>query len=373
MSLPFDQKGSASLNAYSNYSKISPSKPRGRPLVISSSLCLLHAFVFVYQRLPAVLVYWTIGQQAFNGAMILLLDALETGDGTHIFRVEQTFVIFCELESKGVHNLAGLAKEHLSWGLECWRRKQNNDSEMDTIGNEKEAKRNKVVNEAYDKTAETYMRRTGTGEIMRGGVGAAATETGMPPLRACQDAVMGNIGMLLLEDPGLQSSAPEPFAPLSWNTVGASQYQSSPIPPNPKQTSYTDPTNTQNTAQSRHYYQPASSVQPGHTPYQDPSTILTPSAQIPQYTYPSSQQQFHTLNMLPHEQLVQSFYPTPQPSSFAQQSFQAFPFPQQQQEEQLPQLQPVIPRFQTEVNPESGQQQQHAPPSQKGGYSGWNP
>jgi hypothetical protein len=90
---------------------------RGRAVVLSSSEELLSAFLFFWQRIPAVLVCWSLGQQAFNSCMILILDALETGDMRRIRRVEQAYAIFDELDKKGVHKLANLAVERISWGL----------------------------------------------------------------------------------------------------------------------------------------------------------------------------------------------------------------------------------------------------------------
>ena len=54
--------------------------------------------------------------------MLLLLDALETNNLSYIRQVEQAYVIFRELQDNGVHKLAGLAVEKLSWGLDQLRK-----------------------------------------------------------------------------------------------------------------------------------------------------------------------------------------------------------------------------------------------------------
>ncbi|OCL14757.1 hypothetical protein AOQ84DRAFT_371003, partial [Glonium stellatum] len=159
-----------------------PPLPRGRALVISSSNALLSAFLFFYHHVPAALICWTMGQQAFNSCMILLLDALETGNVEHIPRVQRAYAVFVELERKGVHKLAGLAVGRVSWGLALLRRREKEAAE---------------------------------GEASMAGMGVGATGMDGP-----MDTVMGNTGMLLLEDPGLQSFKPESFAPLGWDMAG---------------------------------------------------------------------------------------------------------------------------------------------------------
>ncbi|KAF2488279.1 hypothetical protein BU16DRAFT_419951, partial [Lophium mytilinum] len=94
-----------------------PPKPkageRGRSLVITSSRSLIDAFLFFYHRVPAALICWTMGQQAFNSCMILLTDALETGSLANVPQVERAYAVFVELEKLGIHKLAGLAVERV--------------------------------------------------------------------------------------------------------------------------------------------------------------------------------------------------------------------------------------------------------------------
>nr|OQO30757.1 hypothetical protein B0A51_02453 [Rachicladosporium sp. CCFEE 5018] len=90
---------------------------RGRALVVNSSIHLLQTFLFFRHRNPAVLICWTLGQQAFNAAMILILDAWETSNENNEWLVNQAFVVFDEMQRNGVHKLAALAVQHISDGL----------------------------------------------------------------------------------------------------------------------------------------------------------------------------------------------------------------------------------------------------------------
>lgn len=184
--------------------------PRGRACVISSSISLLNAFLYFYRRVPAALICWTMGQQAFNAAMILLLDALETGSMAHVGRVEQAFAIFVELEKKGVHKLAGLAVNKVSRGLEKLRRRELEGQQLEqAVG-------------VTDTNATVAGAESGVRPFNYFGVDPGATATAPPDIDdIAVDTVMGNTGMLLLEDLGLQSFVPESFAPLSWDMAGS--------------------------------------------------------------------------------------------------------------------------------------------------------
>lgn len=155
--------------------------PRGRPVVLTSAAGILTAFLYFYTRAPASLVSWTIAQQAFNSSMLLLLDALETGNFGHVRKVEHTYVVFRELQDNNVHKLASLAVEKLSWGLDQLRAMTRGN---DTLrpGEETNAK------------LTAQMEKCNSRECSR-------------------DTMMGNTGMLLLEEQGLQSYTTERFAP----------------------------------------------------------------------------------------------------------------------------------------------------------------
>lgn len=172
---------------------------RGRPLVLSSSEDLLTAFLFFYHRVPAALICWTTGQQAFNSCMILILDALETGDLSRIRKVEKAYAVFTELDNNGVHKLANLAVERVSWGLNELKRMQDEARKRDS-GNA---------------TLTRGVRHGNSMEMRDAGRSEATRYSG-----AMQDTVMGNTGMLLLEDPGLQSFVREDFSPFTWVMAG---------------------------------------------------------------------------------------------------------------------------------------------------------
>ena len=145
--------------------------------------------MFFYTRAPASLVSWTISQQAFNSSMILLLDALETGNLSHVRKVEQAYVVFRELQDNGVHKLAGLVVEKLSWGLDQLRK---NMGGIDT-------------HQSPDHIEPA----------------SAAQDEADGVTRVFHDTVMGNTGMFLPEEPGLQSYTPERFAPFTWAVTGS--------------------------------------------------------------------------------------------------------------------------------------------------------
>ena len=134
---------------------------RGRERVLRSCRALLIAFEFFQTRVRAALICWDVGQIAFNAAMILLLSMLETSDTQGLRAVERTYSTFLEMNKLGVHKLAGAAVERLGVILKEYR------------------------------------------------AGDPATET-----------VMGQQGMMLLEDPGLQGSMPESFSPLNFQMAG---------------------------------------------------------------------------------------------------------------------------------------------------------
>ncbi|XPS81632.1 hypothetical protein M3J09_013562 [Ascochyta lentis] len=162
---------------------------RGRSLVLASSEGILTAFLFFYTRAPASLVSWNIGQQAFNSSMILLLDALETGNITYMRKVEQAYVVFRELQDNGVHQLAGLAVEKLSWGLDQLRKN------MEAVN----------TRHSPDKIESACTPQDEADCVTR----------------ASHDRMMDSTGMLLLEETGLQSYTPEHFTPFAWVTTGS--------------------------------------------------------------------------------------------------------------------------------------------------------
>ena len=135
---------------------------RGRDRVLQSCRSLLMVFEFINTRVKALMICWTIGQQAFNAANILLLSLLETRDSEDLRVVELAYHTFHFMHLRGIHKLAGPAFEKLGMLL-------------------KE----------------------------------------QPASDSIKETVMGQEGMILLEDPGLQGFLPGRFSPLNFQMVGS--------------------------------------------------------------------------------------------------------------------------------------------------------
>jgi hypothetical protein len=169
-----------------------PATVRGRDLVINSCVHILQTFLFFYHRNPAVLICWTMGQQAFNACMILIIDAWETEKSHNQWLVDQAHTVFNDLAQKGVHKLAKLAVQRLSDGIA-------------QLGQRDEQRRRAALSRRSSAQQQQPMLQLDT-----------ATLTDWST-----DAVMGNTGMFLLEDPGLQSLSQQPYEPLGWNMAGS--------------------------------------------------------------------------------------------------------------------------------------------------------
>lgn len=136
--------------------------PRGRERVLQSCRALLEALRFFGTRVRVAMICWTMGQQAFNAAMILTLAVIETGDTTDLPIIERAYAHFMEMSLLGIHKLAGVACEKLG----------------------------------------TLMKQVHEGTA------------------APKEGVMGQQGMILLEDPGLQGFVPGGFSPLAFQMAG---------------------------------------------------------------------------------------------------------------------------------------------------------
>lgn len=152
---------------------------------------ILKAFMFFHYRNPGVLICWTMGQQTFNACMILLLDAWETDSDRNLWLVQEVYVVFTQLEKNSVHTLADVAVARIS---DCFVK----------------------LGERHDERARsnaTSRRSSSHQQQMKPSL-ALDTAT-MADWSG--DTVMGNTGMFLLEDTGLQTFVPSSFQPLGWN------------------------------------------------------------------------------------------------------------------------------------------------------------
>ena len=210
--------GASSIYHAGSETLIHPAPIRGRDLVINSSIHLLQTFLFFWHRNQAVLICWTMGQQAFNAAMILLLDALETGHENNELWINQAYAVFTELDKKGVHKLAELAVKRISDGLIQLERKRD------------ERRRHAAASRRSSQQHATYFQ-------------PALTLDTSQMTDVSGDTVMGNTGMFLLEDPGIQSYVPMPnaFQPLAWNIAGSAHPSQPSGPPTPNVPSPTVP------------------------------------------------------------------------------------------------------------------------------------
>lgn len=134
---------------------------RGRDRVLESCRALLAAFEFFHTRLRAAMMCWIMGQMAFNAATILTLSMLETNETRDLGAVQHTYSTFIEMNKLGIHKLAGDAVERL-------------------------------------------------GPLLKGLVSGDSIK----------DKVMGQHGMMLLEDNGFQGFEPDDFSSLNIPMAG---------------------------------------------------------------------------------------------------------------------------------------------------------
>ncbi|KAI9672379.1 MAG: hypothetical protein M1817_003401 [Caeruleum heppii] len=157
---------------------------RGRERVLASARALLYAFEFFHSRVQPAMICWTMGQQAFNASMILTLSllhprptsatAMDAARDDYML-VHRAYATFLEMHQKGIHKLAGVASTKLA----------------------------ALLVQLQPASEESSMLNPFNPAIVEG-----------------EDAVMGNTGMMLLEDPGLQGFVGEGFAPLGFQMAG---------------------------------------------------------------------------------------------------------------------------------------------------------
>lgn len=109
-----NEGGDSAINLFGgSVSASSTNTLYGCEQVLESCRSILRVFRFTYTREPAAMICWTVGQQAFNAACILLTSMLEIRDIVDVGILQQTYSIFVEMQSLGVHSLADGAVEKL--------------------------------------------------------------------------------------------------------------------------------------------------------------------------------------------------------------------------------------------------------------------
>ncbi|KAM0720357.1 hypothetical protein Q7P37_004493 [Cladosporium fusiforme] len=216
---------------------------RGRPLVINSSIHLLQTFLFFYHIHPAVLICWTIGQQAFNAAMIIILDAWETGNIQNMWLVNEALAVFSELQKNGVHKIAALAVSRITEGIIRIETRQQERQDAaasaaaaaNTAAMSRQSSQQQHQHPPQRQNSIQASPPVPTYHLYQPNL--ALDTTGVNLLDIAGDTVMGNTGMFLLEDPGLQSQIPgaQLFAPwglsLPASAAASSPYSSSATSP----------------------------------------------------------------------------------------------------------------------------------------------
>jgi hypothetical protein len=171
--------------------------PRGRPLVIESCLALLDAFQFFHKRVTSALVDWTIGQQAFNACMILILDGIDRESIEHIERVGKAHTIFVEMDKAGMHQLTELAMSRIAEGIEHLRQQS-------------ETRKPSINAEAISPMTVPHNHQGVSDNPFDWDMGQRLRNHDF-----LHEPVMGATGMFLLEDHGLQTRAYRPKLPAS--------------------------------------------------------------------------------------------------------------------------------------------------------------
>jgi hypothetical protein len=200
---------------------------RGRPLVINSSVQLLQTFLFFSHRHPAVLVCWTIGQQAFNAAMIIMLDAWETEGEQNMWLVDEALLVFTGLQRNGIHKLAELAVARITKGIVLFKTRQrerqdalNAAAVADAVSHRSGQHQYQQQQGLQNQQTYQYSQPEDVYHLYQPMLSLDANDTSSYDMSGdtiMGNTVMGQTGMFLLEDPGLQSHNPaaQHFAPWS--------------------------------------------------------------------------------------------------------------------------------------------------------------
>ena len=83
-------------------------------LIINGCIHVLRVFLFLWRRRSLVLVCHLADLQALNAAMILILDASETGDNANLPLIRKSYRVFVEMKRLFGSRLSDLAVERLS-------------------------------------------------------------------------------------------------------------------------------------------------------------------------------------------------------------------------------------------------------------------
>ena len=198
---------------------------RGRPLVINSSVQLLQTFLFFSHRHPAVLICWTIGQQAFNAAMIIMLDAWEMDHEQNMWLVNEALLVFTDLQRNGIHKLAELAVARITTGIVLFKTRQRERQDaLDAAAAAAAVSRRTSQSQYQQQQGQQPYQYPPPDEVRyhlyQPMLGLDTDDTSAYDISGdtiMGNTVMGQTGMFLLEDPGLQSHNPaaQHFAPWS--------------------------------------------------------------------------------------------------------------------------------------------------------------
>ena len=241
---------------------------RGRPLVINSSVQLLQTFLFFSHRHPAVLICWTIGQQAFNAAMIIMLDAWEMDHEQNMWLVDEALLVFTELQRNGIHKLAELAVVRITKGIVLFKTRQRERQDATNAAAAAAAASRRSSQHHYqqqpghpNQQPYQYSPPDDVYHLYQPILSLNTDDTSSYDMAGdtiMGNTVMGQTGMFLLEDPGLQSHNPaaQHFAPWSLSLPASTTAAS----PGSSETSPTTTTMTGRYSPSAPSMVPASNV-----------------------------------------------------------------------------------------------------------------
>lgn len=140
--------------------------------------------------------------------MILLIDAWETNCENNERIVNAAYAVFAELDNDGVHKIARLAVGRISdWLLKIGQRRDARlkESRRAAAGRQRSMHGPQRLQQPMKRPLQLSL------------------DTAPMTTNVQMDTVMGNTGMFLLEDPGLQSfvQTSQTFQPLSWQMAGS--------------------------------------------------------------------------------------------------------------------------------------------------------